>query len=325
MKKKYYLGVDIGGTKSHALLADDHGIVIGFGAAGPGNHEVVGYEGLRGVLHEITQHALDTSGILKEDIQGAGFGIGGYDWPSEREPTMEAINTLQLNTQYEIVNDTIIGLIAGAPRGWGVALVAGTGSNCWGWDQDHNIGRVTGNGPEFGECCGASDLVPKAVQAISAQWSMRGPETDLSKAFIDLVKARDITDLLEGLTLGWYRLDSNAALTVFEIAKSGDHVAREMIQQSGRELGDLACGVIRQLSLEDEDFDLVMIGSLFDGGSLITEPMKENVLSIAPKVNFVRLDVPPVIGGVLLGMQKVGIEPLPYRKALIDSISPFNL
>ena len=197
MKKKYYLGVDIGGTKSHALLADDHGIVIGFGAAGPGNHEVVGYEGLRGVLHEITQHALDTSGILKEDIQGAGFGIGGYDWPSEREPTMEAINTLQLNTQYEIVNDTIIGLIAGAPRGWGVALVAGTGSNCWGWDQDHNIGRVTGNGPEFGECCGASDLVPKAVQAISAQWSMRGPETDLSKAFIDLVKARDITDILK--------------------------------------------------------------------------------------------------------------------------------
>ena len=32
---RYYLGVDIGATKSHALIADETGRVVGFGAAGP--------------------------------------------------------------------------------------------------------------------------------------------------------------------------------------------------------------------------------------------------------------------------------------------------
>ena len=33
---KYFLGVDIGGTKSHALIADENGQAVGFGQAGAG-------------------------------------------------------------------------------------------------------------------------------------------------------------------------------------------------------------------------------------------------------------------------------------------------
>ena len=31
----YFLGIDIGGTKSHALIADEEGRAVGFGQAGP--------------------------------------------------------------------------------------------------------------------------------------------------------------------------------------------------------------------------------------------------------------------------------------------------
>ena len=47
---RYFLGVDIGATKTHALIADATGRVVGFGQAGPGNHETVGYEGLIAAL-----------------------------------------------------------------------------------------------------------------------------------------------------------------------------------------------------------------------------------------------------------------------------------
>ena len=46
----YFLGIDIGGTKSHALIADETGRAVGFGQGGPGNHEVVGYSGLEAML-----------------------------------------------------------------------------------------------------------------------------------------------------------------------------------------------------------------------------------------------------------------------------------
>ena len=72
-----YLGVDIGGTKSHAMLADQVGRVVGFGEGGAGNYETVGWEGLRQTLHDIVEGALSSAGAAKEQIRGAGFGIGG--------------------------------------------------------------------------------------------------------------------------------------------------------------------------------------------------------------------------------------------------------
>ena len=40
-----FVGVDIGATKSHALVADEEGRAVGFGTAGPGSYEVIGWEG----------------------------------------------------------------------------------------------------------------------------------------------------------------------------------------------------------------------------------------------------------------------------------------
>ena len=37
----YYLGVDVGGTKTHALIADEAGQALGFATGGPGNWEAV--------------------------------------------------------------------------------------------------------------------------------------------------------------------------------------------------------------------------------------------------------------------------------------------
>src|SRR5512143_2777723 len=110
----YYLGVDIGGTKSHALVADEAGRAFGFGQGGAGNHETVGYNGLIQTLQSVTRQALTAAGITIDQIAGAGFGIAGYDWPAERQPTLQAIDTLGLAAPLEVVNDALIGLLAGS-------------------------------------------------------------------------------------------------------------------------------------------------------------------------------------------------------------------
>ena len=43
---KYYLGVDVGSSKTRALIADENGRRAGVGLSGPGNHQTVGYEGM---------------------------------------------------------------------------------------------------------------------------------------------------------------------------------------------------------------------------------------------------------------------------------------
>jgi N-acetylglucosamine kinase-like BadF-type ATPase len=204
-----------------------------------------------------------------------------------------------------------------------VAVVAGTSNNCWGWDRQRRVGRVTGNGTWFGEYGGAAELVTKAMHAVAAEWTRRGPATALTPAFIDLVSAKDTSDLLEGLSQRRYELTAEDAPLVFRVAYAGDPVAVEVVRWDGRELGSLANGVIRQLAFENLDFEVVQVGSLYDGGALLIDAMRETIHAIAPGAMLVRLTVPPVVGGVLLGMEQAGLNPSSVRQTLIQTTSRF--
>jgi N-acetylglucosamine kinase-like BadF-type ATPase len=317
----YFLGVDIGGTKSHALICDDLGNAQGFGIFGPGNHEEVGYEGLRTALQTVTEKALSMAGLTKDQICAAGFGVAGYDWPSELQPTLDSINSIGLHAPVEAVNDTIIGLLAGASQGWGVAVVAGTGTNCWGWDEHHRIGRVTGVG--YGEHGGAGSLIEQALSAIAHEWTKRGPQTQLTTEFLQLTGAKDVPSLLEGIEMGKYSINSDFSPLVYKVAAQGDPIALSIINWAGSELGQTAAAVIRQLNIEQLDFEVVLVGSLYEMGEMLIGPMRQVIVSIAPKARLVRLSVPPVVGGVLLAMELTGLKTADLRDNLRASTLEF--
>jgi N-acetylglucosamine kinase-like BadF-type ATPase len=314
-----YLGVDVGSTKTHAMIANEAGQSLGFGESGPGNQETVGYEGLSQALSESVSQALSMAGLEKDQIRGAGFGISGYDWPSERAPTLQAIATLALRAPVEAVNDVILGLLAGASQGWGIAVVSGTGCNCRGWDRQHKReGRVTGNGFWLGEGAGAGELVVKTIQAIAHEWTRRGPPTQLTPALLDYTGSASVAEMLDGLVHQQVELGAEAAPLVFQVAAEGDPVAVELIHWAGQELGELANAVIRQLAFEQLDFEVVLIGSMFDGGAMLIEPMRRTIHACASGARLVRLEKPPVIGAVLLGMEAAGFQPSPEVRQMLS-------
>lgn len=320
---KYFFGVDVGSSKTRALIADGFGQILGLGESGPGNHEVVGYSGLTEALHAAAGQAFASAALRKDQIIGAGFGISGYDWPSEKKPILQAINALSLTAPVQVVNDAILGLLAGSAQGWGIALVSGTGCNCWGWDRERQReGRVTGDGISMGEAAGASDLVFKAVQAVAYEWTRRGPPTRLTAAFLEKTGYHTLMEMLDALVTGQISLNASTAPLVFQIAAAGDQVAIELIKWAGCELGELAKCVIRQLEFEKLAFDVVLVGSMFDGGLLLIEPLRRTILDYAPEARLVRLMVPPVTGAVLLGMEAAGYKPTEgIRKQLITGIT----
>ncbi|HEY5157566.1 MAG TPA: BadF/BadG/BcrA/BcrD ATPase family protein [Anaerolineales bacterium] len=317
---KYFLGVDAGGTKTHALIADETGQAVGFGLAGPGNWEGVGYDILTKNLLDVASQALEMAKIPIRRIFGAGFGLAGFDWPSQKQAHLDAIQPLKLACQIEIVNDATLGILAGAAEGWGISVVSGTGCNCRGWSKDYkHEGRVVGGAIWSGEAAGAFDIVIRAMQAVTYEWDKRGPATALTPAFIEIAGARDLDDLIEGMYTGKYDLNPNDARLVFQIAARDDPEALDVVRWAGGELGQMACAVIRQLCLEKERFDVVLIGSLFDGHLLLAETIGTTVHSLAPNARLVRLEVPPVVGGVVLGMQTAGLDARPIRSKLIET------
>ncbi len=317
---RYFLGIDTGATKSHALIADEYGRVLGFGESGPGNWEVVGWDGMQATLDGIINQATFQAGISRAQISGAGLGLAGYDWPEDYAPHAAIIGQLLPAVPFALVNDAFLGLPAGADAGWGVVVSAGTSCNATGRNPQGQIGRLTGSS-RFGEYAGSAELVLFALQAVSRAWSLRGPETALEEAFCTAVGAANVPDLLAGLMRGRYHMHAEKAPVVFATAAAGDAVAMELVRWAGHSLGDLACGITRQLEIADLVFDVVLAGSFYKGSPLIQEAMAETIHALAPRARLVHLTAPPVIGAVLLGMEQVGVATAVARRVLIEQVN----
>ena len=316
---RYFLGVDVGSSKTHALIADETGNCISFGKAGGGNHQGMGYERLREVLQKSFATASQISGVEKVQIAGAGFGVAGYDFPSERENHLQAIAPLGLSCPVEIVNDGSNGLISGTSHGVGVNVTAGSGVNCRGRGKNGKEGRVVGNGIDFGEYGGAIEIVYRARQFVNYAWIKRIPPTKLTKIFLEATGAKDEAGLMEGLSNEQYHLFPYLAIEIVKAAREGDHAALEVIRWSGEELGWLAISVARQIEMENDEIEIVQSGSVFEAGEMIMKPMHDIVLKHCPRAKLMRLDGPPAVGAVILGMEQVRFDGYAIRDKMVQT------
>jgi N-acetylglucosamine kinase-like BadF-type ATPase len=305
-----FVGVDAGGTKTHALVADESGEVLGVGRAGTGNWEGVGLDGALAALRQAVGEALTAARTSPQEVTAAGYGLAGLDWPSDEARLRPLVEELGLSGPSVLVNDTFVALRAGAREPWGVVIVAGTGTTVAGRNRRGEMARTPGLGYPFDDWGSAPDLAQAALHAVARAYTGRGPATALSNRLVRLVGAADVADLLEGVSRWRYNLFplvADVVRALMEEADGGDGAAREILLRAGRELGGGAVVVIRRLGMEDEEFDLVLAGGLFRSASpLLLDTLRGTVQAVAPGARPVRLDVPPVVGGVLLAMDAVG-------------------
>lgn len=316
---RYFLGIDVGSSKTHAIIADETGRCLGFGKAWGGNHQGVGYDGLENVLKLSFDGAREMSGVDIANIVGAGFGVAGFDFPSDREKHLLAIATLGLSCPVEVVNDGVNGLLAGAKRGIGVNVTSGSSNNCRGRNKNGKEGRIVGNGSTFGEYGGAIEIVQRGLQMVNHAWIRRIPPTALTNIFLEAMDAKDELDLMEGLSNEQYHLFPFHALKIIEAAKAGDSAAQEIIQWAGEELGWLAVSVARQIEMDNDEVEIIQSGSVFEAGEIISDPMRSIVMAHCPKANLIRLDGPPVVGAVILGMEQAGFDGYTIRDQMVRS------
>jgi N-acetylglucosamine kinase-like BadF-type ATPase len=310
---RYYLGIDAGGTKTHALIIDSKGRALGAGESGPGNWEGVGLDGACEAYAAATARALDRAGLRAGDLSGAGYALAGLDFPSDEDRLGPVVARLGVPGAQVLVNDAYGALRAGTRQGYGVVIIAGTGTTVGGISRRGERFRTFGEGRMTGDIGGAGDIVWMAIQAVARAHTGRGEPTALSQRLYEIVGVSDTVALMEVLMRGQRRvLHAGHAPLVFEVADAGDPAARNIIRKAGRELGANAAAVARRLNLCGEAFELVLAGGVFRSGSqLLLDTLLETVRAAAPGVQPVRLSAPPVLGGVLLAMDADGRSPTP--------------
>jgi N-acetylglucosamine kinase-like BadF-type ATPase len=305
----YYLGIDAGGTKTLALLADANGQVVGVGRSGTGNWESVGLEGAFLAYAEALDVALHAAGLRREQIAGAGYALAGMDWPSDKGRLTPLIERLALPGPHLLVNDTFAALRAGSTDDVGVAVICGTGSTIAGRNRAGQTFRTFGLGALWGEHQGASGLVWAAFRAMGRSYFGSGPHTSLAARMLAAHGATSVPELAERISRGeadWP--GGRFAPLVLAEADAGDALAQAIVREAGAELGLNAAAVARRLELADVPFSLVLAGGvLATGNRLLVDALVEPVRAYAPLVEPVVLVAPPAVGSVLLAFDAAGV------------------
>jgi N-acetylglucosamine kinase-like BadF-type ATPase len=317
-----YLGVDAGGTKTHALLADAAGRILGAGSAGPGNWESVGLDGAQAALKTAIRAALSSAGTQPAAIASAVYALAGLDWPSDEARLTEVVARLGLPGRRALINDAYAALRAGAPNSWGIVAIAGTGTVVAGRSPGGATFRTFGLGPTFGDLGGAGDLVRLALLAIAHAAVGRTPPTRLSQLFCTELGAANGVALIEGLSRGELAAGADLAPCVFRAAAEGDTAAATILHQVGAELAANIVAVARRIGLLETSLTLVLAGGVFQAQAPALLPVLLPIVrQAAPEVAPCVLHSPPVVGSVLLALEADGLEPDPSMQGRIGTLA----
>jgi N-acetylglucosamine kinase-like BadF-type ATPase len=314
------LGVDGGGSKTHALVADARGEVLGFASAGRSNWEDIGLEAAGAALAEAVGGALAGAGVAPAELAASAFGLAGLDWDSDRPMLGALVDPLGLGGPRRLENDSFIALRAGTSRPFGVVVIAGTGHVAAGRNPAGRTFRTFGLGPMYGDFGSATDVAEEAVRAVADAWTGRGPATSLSRLLPPLAGCGGPDELLQALSRGLVALPAAAPLVLAE-AEAGDPAAQEIVNRAGTSLGEAAALVAGRLDLGQAPFEVVMAGGLFAGRSQLLETTLVEILHrVAPRATPVHLRCKPVVGAALEALDLGGLATTPeVRDRLIAS------
>lgn len=309
-KHGIFLGIDGGGTKTHAVIVDAAGNKISEGIAGPSNPLRTGVENAVANILEASNRACDGTRFEATDIRAAVAGLAGVRRQDLRDTVRQRLESIFETNLVTVVTDAEIawyGTTAGHP---GIVIIAGTGSICFGKNGNGEIATAGGWGPIAGDEGGGANVARRALQSIAKALDGRGRPTMLSEVAAEYFRASTAEDLIVAIyspLMDNMRL-AGFARCVVESAKEGDEIAIEHIAEAGFELGIAAYAVIKKLHMLEEEVPVGMVGSMFKAGALLKEPLLETVRAFAPGAYLVEPQFEPAHAAALMSVELIGIE-----------------
>jgi len=245
------LGLDGGGSKTLALLADAAGRIIGRGSAGASNYQNIGATAAWAALDAAIAAAFAAAGLPPGNVAAVGLGLAGVDRPEDRALFEGWAAGRFGGAPVVIANDAELVLAAGTPDGWGIALISGTGSIVFGRSPRGEMARAGGWGHIMGDEGSGYAIGVEALRAVMRAYDGRGQATALTDAVLAHWSLETPTDLVGRVyreSDGTAEIATLAAL-VDAAAGGGDAVAAAILGAAGRELALTVQAVVRRLAL----------------------------------------------------------------------------
>jgi N-acetylglucosamine kinase-like BadF-type ATPase len=294
---KVILGIDGGGTKTHACLVDLKGNILATAANGGANWERIGVHAVQESLNEIIVAVCERASVSREDIVDSTFALAGIDWDEDKELFAPVLSALRLSEKCHLINDSFAALFAGIPQGIGCVSIAGTGGKSAGRSATKSVQTM---GMELGEGGGAGQLVGIALDLLAQAHHGVIKKTDLYTQLPLSFGFNSPVDFFTAIARNRLELDESLAPLIFVLANKGDAIAIQALEQVAKQHAIDIQGIVSQLNFGSEQIELIRAGGLHTAGNHIFDRKFEQTLKAAiPAIHTRVLDISPVFGAVL--------------------------
>src|SRR6056297_742016 len=300
----YFLGADIGGTKTAVVIATEAGEVITVQKGIGSNYQSCGKEKSFTVLNELVEKACSKARILKKDLNYAYFGVAGADLDYDFAVIKTILDQLQIE-HHSFENDGLIALRSGTEKGTGILVTCGTGSISYGYNKQE-IMRKGGFSSFFGERLGGYYVAGMVASAIIRGEDCRGPKTImhelLKKHYSVTIEEMMKTEYPDQEYTG---PDVHIALinTLYRAAHQHDMAALNILCDISTEVKTIVNAFLKDMTFE-KPINLVLEGSVFKNADPILHSMIKT--AVGEDFKLVLPDHDPVIGAVLFAMEQAG-------------------
>ena len=301
------LAVDGGNSKVDVALVAADGTLLGAARGGGAPFTPGEMQGSIATLVETARRAcLDAGGdpAARPLARTGALCLAGADLPVDDRCLLRALRPLRLAEDLRLRNDTFAVLRAGTERSWGIGVVCGAGMNCCGVAPGGRTVRFAALGEISGDGGGGGWIGQQAVKAAVRGHDGRDPHTVLEREVPAALGKRSLLAVLEAVQTG--ELDeyvAGLAPLVFRCAAEGDLVARRILDRQADEVVAMVVSAARRLHLMRRDVEVVLGGGLVRAGDgRFLRRIQTGIRAAVPAARTKPLDVPPVVGAALLGL-----------------------
>ncbi|MFH1714164.1 MAG: BadF/BadG/BcrA/BcrD ATPase family protein [Candidatus Nealsonbacteria bacterium] len=304
--KGYIIGVDGGGAKTVAALADSNGRILKISKEGSSHPRNIGINKAIDNLVMAIERVLPKN----KEISAVFLGLPAMEEEfklKKEKIRKELLKRKKMSAIFKgklvIGSDQLVGFRSGTDKKEGIVVIAGSGCAIHGWGEGKEV-KVDGWG-YLSELGSSFRIGQRALQEIFKDLDGRSSVTMITKLVFGELKVKNKESLIEKIySQNPMDIVPSLAVLVDKAAERGDKIAKDILQGAAEELVLSVKVVIKKFQFQKKIFPVVLIGSMFKSKTVL-EGVKKGIKKISFNAEFIRPQEEPVIGAVKLAKEQI--------------------
>lgn len=292
-----FLGIEGGGTRTVAILADAAGHLVKRVEAGPANLRLLSDAALvrhfRSLARKFPRPAalgIGLAGVRDERDHGRILGAASSAWPKIPCAVSHDLETALAASEHASEEKPIARVI----------VLSGTGSCCYGRNSGGQPAKVGGWGHLLGDKGSGYEIGLRALKAVVYYFDRDNHWPALGQRILRVLQLNEPNDLI-----GWAQLADKSeiaalAVEVFRAWEKRDRIANDILEGAAHILAKDAAACARRLAPAGRAVHFVLAGSVLLKSPRFARLMGRRLREVWPNALISRLELEGAWGAVVL-------------------------